>query len=128
MGVPGVLPDAEVHYVEWDILFWLTQVLGSCCFIAASLLFMLETQPNWWHIQPFNLGWQVGFWNLWLLWILAVPCRDLPEVGHCTEHILGRMGFLAGLLHPAVRDAQLSGSATVIQYHCHCIGSYTQLL
>ena len=40
------------------------QVLGSCCFIAASLLFMLETQPNWWRIQVLNLGWQVGFWNL----------------------------------------------------------------
>ena len=39
------------------------QVLGSCCFIAAALLFMLETQPTWWHIQPFNLGWHVGFWN-----------------------------------------------------------------
>ena len=30
-----------------------------------SLLFMLETQPNWYHIRPFHsLGWHVGFWNL----------------------------------------------------------------
>ena len=26
VGVPNVLPDESVHYVEWDILFWLTQV------------------------------------------------------------------------------------------------------
>ena len=40
------------------------QVLGSCCFITAAILFMLETQPSWWHIKPFDLGWHVGFWNL----------------------------------------------------------------
>ena len=39
------------------------QVLGSCCFITASILFMLEVQQSWWRIEPFNLGWHVGFWN-----------------------------------------------------------------
>lgn len=39
------------------------QVLGSCCFITASILFMLEVQHSWWRIEPFNLGWHVGFWN-----------------------------------------------------------------
>lgn len=38
----------------------------------------------------------------WLLWILAVPCTELPGVGHGAEHILGRMGFLAGLVYPAI--------------------------
>lgn len=34
-------------------------------FIDGSLLFMFETQSNWWHIRPFDsLGWHVGFWNL----------------------------------------------------------------
>ena len=36
------------------------QVLGSCCFITGALLFMLETQPSWWRIQPFNAGWHVS--------------------------------------------------------------------
>jgi hypothetical protein len=28
-------------------------------------MFMFETQPNWYHIRPFDsLGWHVGFWNL----------------------------------------------------------------
>lgn len=26
VGVPSVLPDEQTHYVEWDILYWLTQV------------------------------------------------------------------------------------------------------
>ena len=42
----------------------MAQVLGSCCFITASILFMLETQLKWWYIKPFDLGWHVGFWNL----------------------------------------------------------------
>jgi len=29
-----------------------------------SLMFMLEVQPEWYHIRPFDsLGWHVGFWN-----------------------------------------------------------------
>ena len=40
------------------------QVLGSCCFITAAILFMLETQHSWWRIKPLDLGWNVGFWNL----------------------------------------------------------------
>ena len=39
------------------------QVLGSCCFITAAVLFMLETQLSWWRIRPLDLGWNVGFWN-----------------------------------------------------------------
>src|SRR5579859_6694334 len=32
--------------------------------LTPSLLFMFETQPNWYHIRPLHsLGWHVGFWN-----------------------------------------------------------------
>ncbi|BDA50807.1 hypothetical protein COCOBI_17-0250 [Coccomyxa sp. Obi] len=105
VGVPGVLPDASVHYVEWDILFWLTQVLGSCCFITAALLFMLETQPNWWHIQPFNLGWQVGFWNLiggigfWLSGFFGFwqyPAQIYQKWGTSLSTFWGAWAFLLG--------------------------------
>ena len=36
VGVPKVLPDESVHYVEWDILFWLTQVSWNCTFSVSS--------------------------------------------------------------------------------------------
>lgn len=36
VGVPGVLPEAETHYVEWDILFWLTQVQSPVQSLMAS--------------------------------------------------------------------------------------------
>ncbi|KAK9909342.1 hypothetical protein WJX75_000763 [Coccomyxa subellipsoidea] len=105
VGVPNVLPDESVHYVEWDILFWLTQVLGSCCFIASSLIFMLETQQSWWRIQPLNLGWQVGFWNLigglgfWLsgffgFW--AYPAGTHQKWGTCLSTFWGAWAFLLG--------------------------------
>ncbi|EIE24412.1 hypothetical protein COCSUDRAFT_40817 [Coccomyxa subellipsoidea C-169] len=105
VGVPGVLPDESVHYVEWDILFWLTQVLGSCCFIAAAILFMLETQSSWWRIQPLNLGWQVGFWNLigglgfWLsgffgFW--AYPAGTHQKWGTALSTFWGAWAFLLG--------------------------------
>ncbi len=70
------------------------QVLGSCCFITAALLFMLETQPSWWHIKPFDLGWHVGFWNLigglgFWLWcdaLLALLCTALLQRITMEEH------------------------------------------
>lgn len=44
--------------------YWLPQVVGGTGFIVSSLLFMLETQPNWYTPSLTTLGWHIGFWNL----------------------------------------------------------------
>ncbi len=45
----------------------------------------------------------------WLLRILCIPGAEVPALGHELQHILGRLGFLAGFVHPACGDAELTG-------------------
>lgn len=40
------------------------QVVGGVGFIISGLLFMLETQPNWYTPALTTLGWHIGLWNL----------------------------------------------------------------
>jgi hypothetical protein len=44
--------------------YWFPEVLGSCCFLTASFLFLVETQETWWKIQPNVMGWWIGFWAM----------------------------------------------------------------
>ena len=44
----------------------------------------------------------------WLLRILCIPGAEVPALGHELQHLLGCLGFLAGFLHPACRDAELT--------------------
>jgi hypothetical protein len=48
--------------VTWA--YWFPQIVGGAGFIVSSVLLTLETQRTWWRIEPFSLGWNVGFWNL----------------------------------------------------------------
>jgi hypothetical protein len=47
-----------------DVTSSAPQIVGCIGFIAASLLFMLETQPKWHVPAPSVLGWHVGFLKL----------------------------------------------------------------
>jgi hypothetical protein len=73
-GIPGVI---DMENVPLTIgIYWVPQIIGGSGFTVArhlfliidadhSLLFMFETQLNWYRIRPFDsLGWHVGFWNL----------------------------------------------------------------
>lgn len=95
----------------WAALYWAPQVAGALCFVASSLLFMVEAQPRGWLVPaPTSIGWQVGFWNL-----------------------VGSVGFLLsgafGLLYPTGR-LQVGGTAasTFWGSYAFLIGSYLQLL
>jgi hypothetical protein len=72
-GALAVLTGAVANGV-----YWLPQVVGGAGFIISSLIFMLETQPRWWQIQPLKLGWQVALWNL------------IGGIGFC---LCGALGF-----------------------------------
>lgn len=67
-GLPGVLPEtgtlggpeqAGKSERLWIGLYWAMQVIGSPCFFVPGLLFCYEVQPNFWHIKPLRLGWQM---------------------------------------------------------------------
>lgn len=63
----------------------LVQVVGSVGFIISGFLFMIETQPSWLGIQPFKLGWHVGFWNL-IGGIIFLSLCTLPRSPHVEEN------------------------------------------
>lgn len=61
-ALPGVIDSSNVGLE--DGVYWTPQVVGGTGFIISGILFMLETQPNW-YTPAFNtLGWHIGFWNL----------------------------------------------------------------
>lgn len=47
-----------------DGVYWVPQMVGGSGFIISGLLYMLETQPNWYSPAWEVLGWHIGFWNL----------------------------------------------------------------
>ncbi|ROV96767.1 hypothetical protein VMCG_07932 [Cytospora schulzeri] len=61
-GLPQILGVLTVPATNG--VYWLPQVVGGTGFIVSSLLFMLETQPNWYTPSLTTLGWHIGFWNL----------------------------------------------------------------
>jgi hypothetical protein len=62
VALPGILENL----VQWQLnaAYWIPQIVASAFFIAASLLFMLETQEKWWRFEPGVLGWWIGAWSL----------------------------------------------------------------
>ena len=46
----------------------------------------------------------------WLLRLLRLPGAEVPALGHELQHLLGRLGLPAGLIHPAPGDAELTWS------------------
>lgn len=42
--------------------YWTPEIVGSCCFLTASVMFLLETQEKWYKPEPKVMGWWIGFW------------------------------------------------------------------
>ncbi|WWD22643.1 hypothetical protein CI109_107136 [Kwoniella shandongensis] len=66
-GLPGVIPgfaEGEGSKAIVDIFFWTPQVIGGCGFILSALILMIEVQKKWYLPNLFDVGWQVGVWNL----------------------------------------------------------------
>lgn len=62
LTLPGIydnLPQGVLYG-----LYYPTFLVGSLCFLIASILYILETQRNWWIPQPQMVGWWVGVTNL----------------------------------------------------------------
>ncbi|EIW73039.1 hypothetical protein TREMEDRAFT_22078, partial [Tremella mesenterica DSM 1558] len=66
-GLPGAIPGLYTESASVpieDVFFWTPQVIGGSGFIISSLILMVEVQTHWWLPRPFDIGWQVAFWNL----------------------------------------------------------------
>lgn len=60
------VPHLNDQWTDADFYggYWMPEILGSCCFLSASVMFLVETQERWWKIQPNVMGWWIGFWAM----------------------------------------------------------------
>ena len=76
--LPGITDHISQPVI--DCVNWAPQMVGCIGFIVASLLFLLETQQEWYLPAPSVLGWHVGVWKL-------IGC-----VGFLLSAVLGVLG------------------------------------
>ncbi|KAK9437439.1 Endo-polygalacturonase PG1 [Metarhizium brunneum] len=62
LGLPGIFDNLSDAALKGAYYF--PYLLGGVLFAVSSVLYILETQPNWYTPQPFKIGWHVGVWNL----------------------------------------------------------------
>ncbi|KFG82236.1 integral membrane protein [Metarhizium anisopliae] len=62
LGLPGIFDN--LSDVALKGAYYFPYLLGGVLFAVSSVLYILETQPNWYTPQPFKIGWHVGVWNL----------------------------------------------------------------
>lgn len=78
-ALPGIYQNMSIGVARG--VYWLSYLLGGVIFIFASVLYMLETQPNWYTPAPRLLGWHIGLWNL----IGSVGWTLSASFGYCTS-------------------------------------------
>jgi hypothetical protein len=63
VSVPGISSEWKSNTTFYGG-YWFPEVFGSCCFLSASVMFLMETQEHWWKIQPNIMGWWIGLWAM----------------------------------------------------------------
>ncbi|KAL5421837.1 hypothetical protein PMIN04_005259 [Paraphaeosphaeria minitans] len=65
-GVTGivVLPGVLSSLAWWQkiVAFWVPQVVASVCFLAAAIMFTIESQDVWYRPIPWTVRWWIGGW------------------------------------------------------------------
>ena len=108
VSVPGISSKWESDATFYGG-YWLPEIFGSCCFLSASVMFLLETQEKWWRIQPEIMGWWIGLWAMIGSWgfllngLFGVVAQARPELDWaefasecCTTW--GSFGYLCSAL------------------------------
>ncbi|KAJ6441245.1 endo-polygalacturonase PG1 [Purpureocillium lavendulum] len=62
LALPGIFNHLSKAALQGAYFF--PYLLGGLLFAVSSVLYILETQPNWYTPQPFKIGWHVGVWNM----------------------------------------------------------------
>lgn len=60
VALPGVLSSLAA----WQELgaYWVPQIVASCCFLTAGILFTIETHESWYLPELKLIGWWIGAW------------------------------------------------------------------
>ena len=78
MALPGIY-DNLGQGVLYGV-YWLAYLVGGILFTVSSVLYVLETQPNWYTPAPHLLGWNIGVWNL----IGSIGWTLSASFGYCS--------------------------------------------
>ena len=79
MALPGI-----INHISTGVLngvYWLAYLVGGILFTVSSVLYVLETQPNWYTPAPKRIGWNIGVWNL----IGSIGWTLSASFGYCTQ-------------------------------------------
>jgi hypothetical protein len=79
MALPGIYDKLSLGVIQGVYLF--TYLFGGVIFVFSSVLYILETQPNWYTPSPHLLGWHIGVWNL----IGSIGWTLAASFGYCTS-------------------------------------------
>lgn len=91
-GITGVvaLPGVLSSLAPWQELgaYWVPQVIASCCFLTAGVMFTLETQDKWYKPLPNNIGWWIGAWatlgSCGFLWVESEFSGPVANEHRCS--------------------------------------------
>jgi hypothetical protein len=89
MALPQIYDNLSEGVIQG--VYFLTYLVGGVLFVVSSILYILETQPNWHTPQPRKLGWHVGIWNL----IGAVGWTLAASLGYCKADWCGYQSELS---------------------------------
>lgn len=101
-ALPGIFENMSLGIARG--VYWQAYLVGGVIFVFSSVLYVLETQPNWYTPAPHVLGWHIGVWNL----IGSVGWTLSASFGYCTASWCEYQGELS-LLWASVAFAIGSG-------------------
>ena len=78
LALPGVYNNLSQGVLYG--IYWLAYLVGGILFVVSSVLYVLETQQNWYTPAPHLLGWWIGVWNT----IGSVGWTLSASFGYCT--------------------------------------------
>ena len=79
LALPGVFDKLSDGVL--DGIYYFCYLLGGVLFAISSLMYILETQPNWYTPQPLKIGWHIGVFNM----IGGVGWTIAASFGYCRS-------------------------------------------
>lgn len=78
LALPGIYDKISTPVLQGT--YWLAYIVGGVLFVISSVLYVLETQRNWYTPGLYQIGWWIGVWNL----IGSIGWTLSAGLGYCS--------------------------------------------